>query len=94
MSRHMLFFILLLTVPALAATAPERLQLGRTTILGNGELPKVTFVVPWGDAAAQVPDWAPHPTARPPAAPLDQESYRRRLRYLRQQQGNKRGEKP
>jgi len=94
MTRRRLFLILLLIVPALGAAAPARLHLGETTILGNGELPKVTFVVPWGDAAAPVPDWAPHPTARPPAVPLDQESYRRRLHYLKQQQGSKADKKP
>jgi hypothetical protein len=82
-----LFIAVFIALPALGAAAPERLQLDKTTILGNRELPKVTFVVPWADAAAEMPAWTPEPTARPDAVPLDQESYRRRQDYLRQQQG-------
>lgn len=66
------------------AVAEERLKLDKTTILGNRELPKVTFVVPWGDAAADIPDWQATPATRPTAAPLDDEFYRRQLEYLRQ----------
>ena len=68
------------------AAAAERLQLDKTTILGNRELPKVTFVVPWADAAAEIPAWRPAPTAHPAAAPLDGTLYQRQMDYLRQQQ--------
>lgn len=87
MKRRTLVSGLFLAMYALSAMAEERLQLDKTTILGNRELPKVTFVVPWADAAAAMPAWAPAPEARPAAVPLDQESYRRRLDYLRQRQG-------
>lgn len=87
MNRRMPVIALLLAVHALRATAEERLQLDKTTILGNRELPRVTFVVPWADAAADIPALSVKPEARPIAVPLDQESYRRRLDYMRQQQG-------
>jgi hypothetical protein len=78
-----------LALYGLQATAAEHLQLGKTTILGNRELPKVTFVVPWADAAAKIPDWRPAPAAHPAAEPLDGALYRRQMGYLRQQMPDK-----
>ncbi len=46
-----------------SAGAEERLKLDKTTILGTGELPKVTFVVPWRDAPSAIPEWKPSPAA-------------------------------
>jgi hypothetical protein len=62
----------------------ERLKLDKTTILGNGELPRVTFVVPWRDAPNNVPDWRLDPAAHPVAVPLDSELYRRQVEYQSQ----------
>jgi hypothetical protein len=67
-----------------AGAASERLQLDKTTILGNRELPRVTFVVPWGDAAAKMPAWKPEPTARPATPPLDSGLYQRQVEFLKQ----------
>ncbi len=69
-------------VLASAATAQDRADIDRTQIIGNRELPKVTYIVPWkkplpGDLAA-----------RPPAslvdealAPVDRDVFRRQLAY-------------
>lgn len=76
------------------AGAEERLKLDKTTILGNRELPKVTFVVPWRDAAADLPEWQPARTARPLLTPLDGELYRRQVEYLRQLDNLKDSDKP
>jgi len=72
-----------------AAGADERLNLDKTTILGSGELPKVTFVVPWRDAPSAIPGWKPAPAAHPRAAPLDHDVYQRQLEYLKQLRQNK-----
>ena len=66
--------------------ADERLKLDKTTILGNGELPKVTFVVPWRDAPSAIPEMNPSPAmrTRPLATPMDRDVYRRHVEYLRQ----------
>jgi len=66
------------------AGAEERLLLDKTTILGNRELPKVTFVVPWRDVTAEIPEWQAAPAASPAATPLDGELYRRQVDYQRQ----------
>ena len=70
--------------PAAAASAPtqDRADLERTQIIGNRELPKVLYIVPWkkplpGDL-----------TGRPPVsvldealAPVDREVFRRQVQY-------------
>ena len=66
------------------AGAEERLKLDKTTILGNGELPKVTFVVPWRDIPSTIPESQLTPADRPHQVPLDYELYQRRIEYLRQ----------
>ena len=65
-----------------AVRAEDRADLDRTQIIGNRELPKVLYIVPWkkplpGDA-----------TGRPPVsvldealAPVDREVFRRQIQY-------------
>ena len=75
-------------VAALPATAQDRADLDRTKIIGNRELPKVLYIVPWkkplpgelsGRPAASVLDEA--------LAPVDRDVFRRQLRYDAQIQG-------
>lgn len=94
MNRGYLIPILGLALCCHSAGAEERLKLDKTTILGNGELPKVTFVVPWRDAPSAIPEWKPTPTARPLALPLDRELYQRQVEYLRQLNRLKSGASP
>ena len=84
MKRVYLILIVAMVLCCRAAGADERLKLGKTTILGNGELPRVTFVIPWRDAPSAIPQWKPSPGAHPHATPLDRDAYRRQLEYLRQ----------
>lgn len=67
-----------------ASRAEERLKLDKTTILGNGELPRVTFVVPWRDVPNNIPELQLTPAAHPPATPLDKELYNRQAEYQKQ----------
>ncbi|MEJ2565062.1 MAG: hypothetical protein P8164_04350 [Gammaproteobacteria bacterium] len=84
MNRMHLMLILAAMLCCHNAGAEERLKLKKTTILGNGELPRVTFVIPWRDAPSAIPQWKPSPSAHPHATPLDRDVYRRQLEYLRQ----------
>ena len=84
MNRIHLILLLGMAMCCQVAQAEERLKLDKTTILGNGELPKVTFVVPWRDVLSPIPEWVPSPAARPLTKPLDRELYQRQVDYLRQ----------
>jgi hypothetical protein len=84
MNRFYLSLIAAITLCMHSAWAEEHLNLDKTTILGNGELPKVTFVVPWRDAPSTIPESKLSPAERPHPAPLDQELYQRQIEYLRQ----------
>jgi hypothetical protein len=70
-----------LAVP-LAARAQDRAELDRTQVIGNRELPKVLYIVPWkkplhgnmgGRAVTGVVDEA--------LAPIDRDVLRRQVRY-------------
>ena len=84
MNRVFLALILGMVFCGQAAGAEERLKLDKTTILGNGELPKVTFVVPWRDVPSTIPESKLSPEAHPQTMPLDRELYQRQVEYLRQ----------
>jgi hypothetical protein len=71
----------LLLLAATAAAAQDRAELDRTPIVGNRELPKVLYIVPWKKPAA-LPLLARPPASvldEPPAT-LDREVLRRQLR--------------
>lgn len=84
MNRVFLALILGMVFCGQAAGAEERLKLDKTTILGNGELPKVTFVVPWRDVPGTIPESKLSPEAHPHATPLDHDLYQLQIEYLRQ----------
>ena len=74
-------FPLLLLTALVGAAAQDRTELERTPIVGNRELPKVLYIVPW----KKPPPPAPPPPAPPaPAAdalaPIDRDVLRRQLR--------------
>jgi len=78
--RHVL--LALAACAAVPALAQDRADIERTQIIGNRELPKVLYIVPWkkpvqGDL-----------TGRPPGgvldevlAPVDRDVFRRQVRY-------------
>lgn len=76
-----------LLLGSLNTRAQDRANIDPTTIVGNRELPKVLYIVPWkkpvpGDLAgrplASVVDEA--------LAPIDRDVFRRQLQYQSQQQ--------
>jgi hypothetical protein len=82
MKRSIFLGVLLATGAVGTAGAQDRADIDRTQIIGNRELPKVLYIVPWkkplpGDL-----------TARPPEsiidealAPVDRDVFRRQVRY-------------
>lgn len=70
------------TLLALGAQAQDRAEVAPSQIIGNRELPKVLYIVPW---KKPVPDAL---TGRPPVsvldealAPLERDVFRRQLAY-------------
>jgi hypothetical protein len=65
-----------------AVRADDRADLERTRIIGNRELPKVLYIVPWkkplpGDLSGR----PLKSVLDEPLAPLDRDEFRRELRY-------------
>ena len=77
---------LVLIASALLATLPafaqDRADIERTQIIGNRELPKVLYIVPWkkplqGDLSGR----APGGVLDEVLAPVDRDVFRRQVRY-------------
>ena len=67
--------------PALIAK-PDQADLDRSQIIGNRELPKVTYIVPWKKPGAGDLSGRPLVSVLDEAlAPVDREVFRRQIRY-------------
>ena len=81
MTMRRLLLALMVAV-ALPAFAQDRADIERTQIIGNRELPKVLYIVPWkkplpGDPAGR----APGGVLDEVLAPVDRDVFRRQVRY-------------
>ncbi len=81
---------LLLAVPGLAnPPAGHRMELDRSAIRGNRELPRVMYIVPWKDpAAAELSGRPLNSLIEDVLGPLDREVFRRELSYFEQLHAN------
>ena len=71
-----------LVVAATSAFAQDRADIERTQIIGNRELPKVLYIVPWkkplqGDLSGRPPGGVLDEVL----APVDRDVFRRQVRY-------------
>lgn len=67
---------------ALSAQAEDRAVIDATQIIGNRELPKVIYIVPWKKpGASELPARAPASVLDDVLAPLDRDVFRRQLQY-------------
>ena len=74
--------VALAMVAAVPAFAQDRADIERTQIIGNRELPKVLYIVPWkkplqGDLSGRPPGGVLDEVL----APVDREVFRRQVRY-------------
>jgi hypothetical protein len=85
LEKTLLFVVL--AASAAATMAQDRAEIDRTQIIGNRELPKVLYIVPWkkpppgglaGRPVASVLDEA--------LAPIDRDVFRRQMQYESQTQ--------
>jgi hypothetical protein len=68
--------------PQPAVPSPDQADLDRSQIIGNRELPKVTYIVPWKKPGAGDLSGRPLVSVLDEAlAPLDREVFRRQTRY-------------
>jgi len=80
--RTRLVCTLLATVAATAA-AQQELQLDGMAVVGNSELPKALFIVPWKTPdAAMAPDRPVNTLINDVLQPVDPEVFRRQLEYF------------
>jgi hypothetical protein len=73
---------LALAAAAAPAWAEDRAAIDRTQIIGNRELPKVLYIVPWKKPAPD--DLSPRPLESvldEALAPVDRDVFRRQVRY-------------
>jgi hypothetical protein len=70
------------SVIAFGAAAQDRADLDRTQIIGNRELPKVLYIVPWKKPAPGDLSSRPLESVLDEAlAPVDRDVFRRQVRY-------------
>ena len=68
--------------PVPVVPAPDQADLDRSQIIGNRELPKVTYIVPWKKPGAGDLSGRPLVSVLDEAlAPVDREVFRRQVRY-------------
>jgi hypothetical protein len=83
MRRSGRFLALLLSITAASVNAEEELDLSGMAIIGNRELPKALFIVPWKDPeAAMAPDRPVNSLVDEALQPVDPEVFRRELEYF------------
>ena len=82
--RTRLAVLLLFTgLAATASLANENLELEGMAVIGNRELPKALFIVPWKDpVAAEAPNRPVNSLVNDALQPVDPEVFRRKLQYF------------
>jgi hypothetical protein len=83
MKAQALIFALLINAVAAGASAQEELQLDGMAVVGNRELPKALFIVPWKTPeAAMAPDRPVNTLINDVLQPVDPDVFRRKLEYF------------
>ena len=78
-------FALVLALAAGTALAQDRADIERTQVIGNRELPKVLYIVPWKKPLPEALAGRPATSVLDEAlAPVDRDVFRRELAYDQQ----------
>jgi len=82
--KKILFFPALLfsVIFSISVHAEDRIKLKATSIIGNKELPKMLYIVPW--KSAELPDMNTPPIESlidEALSPVDRDSFKRKIRY-------------
>lgn len=76
-------FLFLTIVFSMSINAADRIEMDTTSIVGNRELPKILYIVPWKNA--ELPDMNAPPINSlidEALAPVDREALKRQIRYF------------
>lgn len=85
--KHFLHGCVLMAVCATPALAQDRADIDGTKIIGNRELPKVLYIVPWKKPVPSELAGRPLTSVLDEAlAPIDRDVFRRQVRYDGQMQ--------
>lgn len=77
-----LYFFLVSLMP-MSVSAEEVMELDGMAVIGNSELPKALFIVPWKEArAAGAPDKPFNSLVEESLQPIDPDVFRRKLEYF------------
>lgn len=80
-NRIHIFFFLTISLN-FSVQAQQRLEMEGTAIIGNKELPKVLYIVPWKSAEAVNLNTPPYRSVLDEALqPVDRSSFRRQINY-------------
>lgn len=75
--------LLILLSGAAPALAEEQMEMDGMAVIGNSELPKALFIVPWKDPeAALAPDRPINTLLDEALQPVDPDVFRRKLQYF------------
>jgi hypothetical protein len=74
---------LIASLAATALSANESLEFEGMAVIGNRELPKALFIVPWKDpVAAEAPNRPVNSLVNDALQPVDPDVFRRKLQYF------------
>lgn len=74
--------LLILFTPVHQALSEDKIEMQGTAIIGNQELPKVLYIVPWKQSElARVKDLPLETLIDDALVPIDRESFKRQLNY-------------
>lgn len=84
-----------MSLSLISIQAEDRIELKGTSIIGNKELPKMLYIVPWKNA--ELPDMNAPPIESlidEALSPVDRDSFKRKIRYYQiySTQNNKQSE--
>ena len=81
-SKNQLFLLLISLTVSTLLYAEDRIELESMSIIGNKELPKMLYIVPW--KSSELPDMNAPPIESlidEALAPVDRDSFKRKIRY-------------
>lgn len=81
--KYLYYFLFLTGICSTSVNAADHIEMDTTSIVGNKELPKILYIVPWKNA--ELPDMNAPPINSlidEALAPVDRDALKRQIRYF------------